>query len=88
MFKPFKVFANIDTVHGYCEECGEDSILVAIVSDFYRCTNCGMGFVITPINLQGECPHCGYINSPLVLEEDNMIKKIWEKLKSWICFWK
>ena len=41
MFRPFKVFANIDTVHGYCEECGEDSILVAIVSDFYRCTNCG-----------------------------------------------
>jgi predicted Zn-ribbon and HTH transcriptional regulator len=52
------------------------------------CINCGMGFIITPINLQGECPHCGYINSPLVLEEDNMIKKIWEKLKSWICFWK
>jgi len=28
-------------VHGFCEECEEDSILVAIVSDFYRCTNCG-----------------------------------------------
>jgi len=36
-----KAFANIDTVHGHCEECGEDSILVAIVSEFYRCTNCG-----------------------------------------------
>jgi len=36
-----KAFANIDTVHGHCEECGEDSILVAIVTDFYRCTNCG-----------------------------------------------
>jgi DNA-directed RNA polymerase subunit RPC12/RpoP len=36
-----KAFANIDTVHGRCEECGEDSILVAIVSEFYRCTNCG-----------------------------------------------
>jgi len=41
LFKPFKVFANIDTVHGYCEECEEDTILVAVVSDFYRCTNCG-----------------------------------------------
>ena len=36
-----KAFANIDTVHGHCEECEEDSILVAIVSEFYRCTNCG-----------------------------------------------
>ena len=36
-----KAFANIDTVQGVCEECEEDTILVAIVSDYYRCTNCG-----------------------------------------------
>ena len=36
-----KAFANIDTVHGVCEECEEESILVSIVTDFYRCTNCG-----------------------------------------------
>jgi len=36
-----KAFANIDTVQGHCEECEEDSILVAVVSDYYRCTNCG-----------------------------------------------
>jgi len=36
-----KAFSNIDTVHGYCEECEQESILVAIVTDFYRCTNCG-----------------------------------------------
>ena len=41
MAKLYKVFNKIDTVHGLCEECGEDSILVAIVSEFYRCTNCG-----------------------------------------------
>ena len=41
MSKSFKVFHKIDTVHGHCEECEEESILVAIVSDFYRCTNCG-----------------------------------------------
>ena len=41
MSKSFKIFHKIDTVHGYCEEWDEDSILVAIVSDFYRCTNCG-----------------------------------------------
>ena len=32
---------NIDTVTGYSKHCEEDSILVAIVSEFYRCTNCG-----------------------------------------------
>ena len=41
MTNKFKVFYKIDTVHGICEECQEDTILVAIVSDFYRCTNCG-----------------------------------------------
>jgi len=41
MVKEFKIFNKIDTVHGICEDCGEDTILVAIVSDFYRCTNCG-----------------------------------------------
>jgi len=35
------VFSKIDTVHGICEECQEDTILVAIVSEYYRCTNCG-----------------------------------------------
>ena len=35
------LFNKIDTVHGFCEECGEESILVAIVTDYYRCTNCG-----------------------------------------------
>ena len=32
---------SIDTVHGHCPHCGEDSILVAIVTDYYRCTICG-----------------------------------------------
>ena len=41
MTKTFNVFSKIDTVHGVCEECQEDTILVAIVTEFYRCTNCG-----------------------------------------------
>ncbi len=41
MSNKFKTFNKIDTVHGICEECEEDSILVAIVSDYYRCTSCG-----------------------------------------------
>jgi len=39
--KAMELFNKIDTVHGHCEECGEEAILVAIVSEFYRCTNCG-----------------------------------------------
>tara|TARA_Y100001937_G_scaffold9139_1_gene11256 strand:+ start:94 stop:300 length:207 start_codon:yes stop_codon:yes gene_type:complete len=31
----------IDTVHGICPHCGEDTLLVAIVTDYYRCTSCG-----------------------------------------------
>ena len=36
-----KAFNNIDTVHGVCENCEEETILVGIVTEFYRCTNCG-----------------------------------------------
>tara|TARA_R100000734_G_C3222170_1_gene33283 strand:+ start:249 stop:479 length:231 start_codon:yes stop_codon:yes gene_type:complete len=39
--KTIKLFNKIDTVHGNCEECGEETILVAIVQEYYRCTNCG-----------------------------------------------
>ena len=36
-----KAFSNIDTVQGVCENCEEETILVGIVTEFYRCTNCG-----------------------------------------------
>jgi len=39
--KTIKLFRKIDTVVGLCEECEEETILVAIVQEFYRCTNCG-----------------------------------------------
>jgi len=35
------LISNIDTVEGHCEECEEHTILIAIVKDYYRCTNCG-----------------------------------------------
>ena len=38
-----KAFSHIDTVVGTCEYCNEEAVLVAIVTDFYRCTNCGTG---------------------------------------------
>jgi len=40
-FKSVRLFNNIDTVNGHCDYCGEEAILVAIVPDYYRCTNCG-----------------------------------------------
>ena len=39
--KAIKAFRKIDTVHGHCEECNEEAIMVAIVTEYYRCTNCG-----------------------------------------------
>ena len=39
--KAVEMFRKIDTVHGHCEECQEEAIMVAIVSEYYRCTNCG-----------------------------------------------
>ena len=35
------LLSEIHTVHGTCPECEEPTILVAIVTDYYRCTNCG-----------------------------------------------
>ena len=42
MSKLYRVFNKIDTVEGFCEECKEETILVAIVSEYYRCSNCGL----------------------------------------------
>ena len=39
--KRIKLCDKIDTVQGHCEYCQEESIMVAIVNEFYRCTNCG-----------------------------------------------
>jgi len=36
-----KLLDGIHTVNGTCPECEEDVIMVAIVTDYYRCTNCG-----------------------------------------------
>jgi len=41
MVKIKELLNEIHTVHGVCPECEEDSIMVAIVTDYYRCTNCG-----------------------------------------------
>jgi hypothetical protein len=37
----FKSSMFIDNVLGICPECKEEAFLVAIVQDYYRCTNCG-----------------------------------------------
>ena len=39
--KAIQLFNKIDTVHGHCEECQEEAMMVAIVTEYYRCTNCG-----------------------------------------------
>ena len=39
--KPGFKIGYIDTVHGICPHCDEDTLLVAVVTDYYRCTSCG-----------------------------------------------
>ncbi len=39
-YKEIKI-GYIDTVHGICPHCDEDTLLVAIVTDYYKCTHCG-----------------------------------------------
>ena len=41
MVKIKELLSEIHTVHGTCPECEEQAILVAVVTDYYRCTNCG-----------------------------------------------
>lgn len=41
MSKTFKTLGTIDTVQGECPYCLEQTILIAIVTDYYRCTTCG-----------------------------------------------
>jgi uncharacterized protein (DUF983 family) len=41
MVKIRDIINQIDTVSGVCPQCHEEAILVAIISDYYRCTNCG-----------------------------------------------
>jgi len=42
MVKIKELLSEIHTVHGTCPECEEQAIMVAIVTDYYRCTNCGV----------------------------------------------
>jgi len=36
-----EAFSKIDTVMGKCTGCEERTILVAVVTDYYRCSSCG-----------------------------------------------
>jgi tRNA splicing endonuclease len=31
----------VRTVHGVCPECHEETLMVAIVTDYYKCVTCG-----------------------------------------------
>ena len=36
-----ELLGAVRTVHGHCPECGEETMLVSVVTDYYRCTFCG-----------------------------------------------
>ena len=36
-----RLFNKIETDIGQCPECNENVVFISIVSDYYKCTNCG-----------------------------------------------
>jgi len=40
MTEEFKL-GHVRTVYGICPECGQNSVLVSVVEDYYKCTICG-----------------------------------------------
>ena len=52
---------KIDTVVGHCYHCEEETILVAIVTEFYRCTNCGAD---TKQHVNGKITYLPVMTSP------------------------
>ena len=36
-----KIKFNTEVVNGFCPECKQDTILVSVVSEIYKCTICG-----------------------------------------------
>ena len=32
---------SIHTVHGHCPECQDETLLISIVQDYFKCTSCG-----------------------------------------------
>jgi len=36
-----KIKFNTEVVNGLCPECNQDTVLVSVIPEFYRCTLCG-----------------------------------------------
>ena len=36
-----KIKFNTEVVNGLCPECNQDTLMVSVVPDFYRCSMCG-----------------------------------------------
>ena len=36
-----KIKFNTEVVNGLCPECNQDTVMVSIVPEFYRCSLCG-----------------------------------------------
>lgn len=34
-------FDKLDIVHGICPTCEEETLLISLTMDFYKCTECG-----------------------------------------------
>ena len=43
-----------------------------------KCDECGMGFILAPVNVDRVCPHCGYVHGPE--EEQQEPRTWWQKI--------
>ena len=43
-----------------------------------KCDECGMGFILAPVNVDRVCPHCGYAHGPK--EKQQEPRTWWQKI--------
>ena len=62
-----KIKFNTEVVKGLCPECEQDTLLVSLVPDFFRCTLCGNDL---KQHVNGKISYMPVLNT---LDKDNLL---------------
>ena len=62
-----KIKFNTEVVKGLCPECDQDTLLVSLVPDFFRCTLCGNDL---KQHVNGDISYMPVLNT---LDKDNLL---------------
>ena len=62
-----KIIFNTEVVKGLCPECNEDTVLVSVVPEFYRCSLCGNDL---KQHVNGKISYMPVLNT---LDKDNLL---------------